>query len=68
MPDGELILRGRLLKNSLALGPKKPRLKTLSLVILECDANKVKAQSLAVADDLNAVGGLKNSNQNKWCL
>lgn len=36
-------------------GPKKPRLKALSLLILECDANKLKVKSLAVADELNAV-------------
>lgn len=44
------------------LGPKKPRLKALSLLILECDANKLKTQSLAVADELNAVVRLLPSN------
>ena len=44
------------------LGPKKPRLKALSLLILECDANKLKAQSLAVADELNAVVRLLPAN------
>lgn len=37
------------------LGPKKPRLKALSLLILECDANKLKTQSLAVADELRTI-------------
>src|SRR5438874_1312640 len=37
------------------LGPKKPRLKPLSLLILECDADKLKSQSLAVANELNRV-------------
>jgi hypothetical protein len=37
------------------LGPKKPRLKPLSLLILECDADKLNSQSLAVASELNHV-------------
>jgi hypothetical protein len=37
------------------LGPKKPRLKPLSLLILECDADKLKSQALAVANELNSV-------------
>src|ERR1041385_2659332 len=44
------------------LGPQKTRLKALSLLILECDANKLKTQSLAVADELNAVVRLLPSN------
>lgn len=39
-------------------GPKKPRLKPLSLLILECDAVKLKSQSLAVANQLNSVVSL----------
>ena len=37
------------------LRAKKPRLKALSLLILECDANKLKTQSLAVANELNEI-------------
>lgn len=34
---------------------KKPRLKPLSLLILECNADKLKSQALAVANELNSV-------------
>lgn len=34
---------------------KKPRLKPLSLLILECDAEKLKKQSLSVANELNQI-------------
>jgi hypothetical protein len=35
--------------------PKKTKLKPLSLLILECDANKLASQSLAVANELNRI-------------
>jgi hypothetical protein len=35
--------------------PTKPKLKPLSLLILECDANKLASQSLAVANELNRI-------------
>lgn len=52
MPKRKLVPRKRLAKKA---GPKKPRLKPLSLLILECDADKLKSQALAVANDLNNV-------------
>jgi hypothetical protein len=37
------------------LATKKPRLKPLSLLILECDANKLGRQSLSVAPELHKI-------------
>jgi len=53
MPRRKVARTGKATKKQ--LGPKKPRLKPLSLLILECDANKLRTQSLAVASELNAV-------------
>ena len=52
MPQRKLVTRKRRVKKA---GPKKPRLKPLSLLILECDADKLKSQALAVANELNSV-------------
>ena len=53
MPRRKVVPRKKAAENK--LGPKKPRLKPLSLLILECDADKLKSQALAVANELNGV-------------
>lgn len=52
MPRRKLVPRKKTTKKP---GPKKPRQKSLSLLILECDADKLKSQALAVANELNSV-------------
>lgn len=52
MPQRKLVPRKTRAKKAQS---KKPRLKPLSLLILECDANKLKSQALAVANELNSV-------------
>jgi len=52
MPQRKLVPRKTRAKKA---GSKKPRLKPLSLLILECDADKLKSQALAVANELNSV-------------
>lgn len=53
MPRRKVAPRKKVAKKN--LGPKKPRLKPLSILILECDADKLKSQALAVANELNSV-------------
>lgn len=52
MPQRKVVPRKKKAKRD---GPKKPRVKPLSLLILECDADKLKSQALAVANELNSV-------------
>lgn len=54
MPRRKLVPR----KKTTKPGLKKPRLKPLSLLILECDADKLKSQALAVANELHSVVSL----------